>query len=277
MIPPTSAPSDLQDRDPSFERPRSDPRRVLWISLSISAVLHAAGIVLYAVIMARSTPVAPPSDPAAGQPAPQGTEVVRMVVVSDELAPPDDEEEVETLPEVERPEPVPERPRAADPRPDAPESPEGRTPTAAELLRPRAEGDERIWRPTDPALLELSPSEIAELRVAGRLQAWADSVAAVREAERRALDWTHTDDQGRRWGVSPEGLHLGDVTLPLPSLQSKHAETSRRQYEWGEIERGAADAATRYRQEDRARAIRERRNREREEARADTTAGSGGG
>lgn len=277
MIPPTSPPSDLQDRDPSFERPRSDPRRVLWISLSISAVLHVAGIVLYAVIMARSSPVAPPSDPTASQPAPQGTEVVRMVVVSDEPAPPDDEEDVETLPEVERSEPVPERPTAADPRADAPEAPEGRTPTAAELLRPRTEGDERIWRPTDPALLELSPSEIAELRVAGRLQDWADSVAAVREAERRALDWTHTDDEGRRWGVSPEGLHLGDVTLPLPSLESKHAESSRRQYEWGEIERGAADAATRYRQQDRAKAIRERMNREREEARADTTAGSGGG
>lgn len=277
MIPPTSPPPALQDRDLPLDRPRPDARRVLWISLSLSAVLHVVAIVAYALLMTRPAPVGPPVDPTAGPPTPRGMEMIRLVVVPDEEASPETEEDSGSRPEVERPEPVPDRPAGARPRPDAGEPAGERTPTAAELLRPRTEGDERIWRPTDPALLELSPAEIAELRVAGRLQDWADSVAAVREAERRALDWTHTDDQGRRWGVSPEGLHLGDVTLPLPSLESKHAESSRRQYEWGEIERGAADAATRYRQEDRARAIRERRNREREEARADTTAGSGGG
>lgn len=275
MIPPASSSPDPPDRDLSFERPRPDARRVLWISLGVSAALHLVGILVYAVVMARLTPVAPPADPTALPPRPQGMEVIRLVIVPDEEAP----EEVEPRPEAEEPVPVPVRPPARQPEPGAaaPAGEEEATREAAERLRPPEEGDERIWRPTDPALLELSPTEVAELRAAGRLQEWADSVAAAREAERRALDWTHTDDEGRRWGVSPEGIHLGDLTLPMPSLgNTKHAEANEQQYRWAEIQRGAADAGTRYRQEDRARAIRERMNREREEARADTTSGGGG-
>ena len=276
MIPPTSSPSDPPDPDlSSLERPRAGGRRVLWISLGVSAVLHGVAIVLYAVFMGRLAPAPLPLDASGTASEPRGTEVIRLVAVPDDEAPPEDEPEVES----ERPTPVPPAPEPAAGPEVAPSAAAEERPSAAELLRPREEGDERIWRPTDPALLELSPTRIAELRAAGRLQAWSDSVAAAREAERRALDWTHTDDQGRRWGVSPDGIHLGDVTLPVPSFGSKHAESNRRQHEWAEIERGAADAATRYRQEDRARAIRERRNRERAEAKAeakaDTTAGGG--
>ena len=32
---------------------------------------------------------------------------------------------------------------------------------------------------------------------------------------RRARDWTFERD-GERWGISPDGIHLGDVTIPLP-------------------------------------------------------------
>ena len=269
-----SRPSDPGERDLQLERPRPDASRVLWISLAVSAVLHLLAIGFYALVMARLTPTPLPSDPSAGPPEPEGTEIVRLVIVPDEEAPPEEEPPLTESPEPALTEPPTE---PGGETPVAQPAPGERSPTAAERLRPREEGDDRIWRPIDPALLELSPTEVAELRASGRMEAWADSVAAVREAERRALDWTYTDDEGRRWGISPDGVHLGDVTLPVPSLGSKHAESNRRSYEWGEIERGAADAATRYQQEDRARAIRERRERERAEARADTTSGGGGG
>ena len=111
-----------------------------------------------------------------------------------------------------------------------------------------------------PELFELTEAERMELELAGRLEEWADSVAEVVAAEYALTDWTTTDDQGRRWGVSPGQLHLGDITLPLPfyfsgnSLQREAA--ARRAWEDQDILNGANAQALRSSWRERAEAIR---------------------
>jgi hypothetical protein len=41
-----------------------------------------------------------------------------------------------------------------------------------------------------------------------------DSLRVVEQRARNAVDWTHKTRTGRKWGVSPKGIHLGKVTLP---------------------------------------------------------------
>jgi hypothetical protein len=146
-------------------------------------------------------------------------------------------------------------------------------PSAAERLRPRLE-DPRLWSALDRALADLTLEQRLNLELQGRIAEWQDSLALAEEALRRGTDWTTTDGQGRRWGVSEGQLHLGDVTLPLPfafgTPVGKRDEVNRRAWEWEEITRGAAGGEVRDSWKDRAQAIRERRDRERAQPRPDT-------
>lgn len=146
-------------------------------------------------------------------------------------------------------------------------------PTAAERLQPRLE-DPRLWAALDRALADLTLEQRLNLELQGRIAEWQDSLALAEEALRRGTDWTTTDGQGRRWGVSEGQLHLGDVTLPLPfafgTPVGKRDEVNRRAWEWQEITRGAAGGEVRDSWKDRAQAIRERRDRERAQPRPDT-------
>ena len=65
------------------------------------------------------------------------------------------------------------------------------------------------------------------LRFLARLEVLNDSAAAAAEAAAEATDWTYTDEEGRRWGISPGKLHLGDLTLPLPSFGTSSAQRER--------------------------------------------------
>ncbi len=56
------------------------------------------------------------------------------------------------------------------------------------------------------------------LQLLAEIEATADSAATEERAARRLKDWTYTDSEGRKWGVSPGKLHLGDLTLPFPLL-----------------------------------------------------------
>ncbi len=100
-------------------------------------------------------------------------------------------------------------------------------PTAAERLRPHL-SDGRIWAPLDPALNELTLEQRLELELAGDIADWQDSLAIAAEAQRALTDWTKTDAQGRKWGVSEGKLHLGDITLPLPFSFGTPVGTARR-------------------------------------------------
>jgi hypothetical protein len=89
-----------------------------------------------------------------------------------------------------------------------------------------------------------------------------------------ARDWTFTDGEGKRWGVSPAGIHLGDLTLPVPGFgpaSARRDEIDARLREWTEIQDQAERARILDMFEERIEAIRQRRDGERR----DTTSSGG--
>jgi hypothetical protein len=137
--------------------------------------------------------------------------------------------------------------------------------TPAERLRPNPM-DRRLWAPLPPEFSELTLEQREELAIAGRLGAWYDSVSAAAAAQAAWTDWTYTDGDGGRWGISPGLLHLGHVAIPLPAFQ---APPGQREYmwQWNEIARQGAQAAVQETVRERMEAIRARRDRERALAR----------
>jgi len=133
---------------------------------------------------------------------------------------------------------------------------------AIEALRPRLL-DPRL-RPGNAADLR-TPEEIATARVYARINELNDSILAEIEAGRRATDWTWTDENGRRWGVSPGKLHLGGIEIPLPLTFAPSAEQRERIREWEEIQAQAEQGAIDETFDDRVEAIREQRDAERAE------------
>lgn len=243
-------------------------RRALAAGLAVSAVVHLVALSLYPAAMRRHGAYpALPSAPVAG--APPGGMTVLDIVAVDGLEDPERPNDPVQLRPVSGPAVRPGGPDLGD-RPGAALVAPG--PTAAERLRPRLE-DPRLWAPLDRGFNDLTAEQRLELELAGRIAEWQDSVAAAEAAARRGTDWTTTDAQGRRWGVSPGQLHLGDVTLPLPfafgTPVGRRDEVNRRAWEWEEISRGAATGEVRGSWKDRAEAIRQRRDRERA-ARPDT-------
>ncbi|MDT8341074.1 MAG: hypothetical protein RQ751_06135, partial [Longimicrobiales bacterium] len=162
---------------------------------------------------------------------------------------------------------------AEEPEPGRPVQPEDAAPAgvaAAERLRVRI-GDERLWAPlTSEELAEVTIRQFLESDLAWRLGLWQDSMALAGEREARATDWTYTDEDGNRWGVSPGKLHLGSITLPLPFNfginPGRYEDAQERAYLDAEIRRGTVGAEVRATWKERAEAIRKRRNAEREEA-----------
>ena len=142
--------------------------------------------------------------------------------------------------------------------------------TPAERLQPGF-SDPRIWSPLPEQYRTLSPEQREEIMIATRFQAWNDSVAAAAAAEAAMRDWTFTDGDGDRWGVSDGQLHLGGVTIPLPfNVQGSAAQ---RDYlrSFDEMARQGANALIQQSVRERQEAIRARRDAERAQARADTT------
>jgi hypothetical protein len=92
-----------------------------------------------------------------------------------------------------------------------------------------------------------------------------------------------TDDQGNRWGVSEGKLHLGSLTLPLPvtfgSNWWQRERSERRAWEDADILNNLNSQAARASWGERAKAIRERKERQRQEVveKPDTTRGPIGG
>ena len=252
-------------------------RRALSVGIGVSASFHIVAILVYSVVMTQWNP---PTSALGVDSRSQTSNDMRVVQVV--------EIELPTL-TVEPPEEPDETPEA---RLEIPETglptldpveldePPGR-PRAAEVLRVRG-SDARLWRPATPEAFALTEAQRMQLQLEGRLEEWADSVAIALDAEYALTDWTRTDDQGGRWGVSPGQLHLGSITIPLPfyfggnSIQREQA--SRRAWEDQDILNGLNDQAVRSSWRDRAEAIRRRRDRSRNEnaAASDTTGSSGG-
>lgn len=270
--PPVASPpgpaTTLRVRREAFSRP-------LRFGLAISALLHLLVLFLYQPFVGipggRTLP--PSGDPST--PVDSGLQLMalRELPAGAEAREPPVEPLVEEEPEEE-----PEVPRPLAPDRTAGEGPPGvggdpaeaepsREPvrrSAAELLRPGA---------LDPALfgeMELPPlsdEERYRLQLAGRLEAWEDSVRTEMERAARATDWTYTDEDGNRWGVSPGRIHLGKFSLPLPvgfaPPPGLRDEIQRRGWESAEIRRGAIEQDLFETQQERIREIRARREAER--------------
>lgn len=250
----TSAPSS----------PRPAQSLPLLVGLGISALVHLLLILLDPSLVGFSPSGRPMAGPTAPAAAPAGIEVLAIVEVPSVPGEPEPEP-----PEPERAVPTPRTPGADPPdaaAPGAPVTPAEAGPrrSAAERLRPTLR-DPRLWAPIPEDVTALSDEQRAELELRLAIQDAADSIAAVEEAARRASDWTYTDAEGRRWGVSPGQIHLGDLTIPFPYNFSApvNSDAARRARVDEEIagQAGRAEAAETLR--DRAREIRRRRDAER--------------
>jgi hypothetical protein len=134
--------------------------------------------------------------------------------------------------------------------------------TIAERLRPGTM-DSRLWS-LAPEAAEFTPEQMAQLRILWAILDMSDSISAAEAAAREMTDWTFTDSKGGKWGISPGKIHLGDITLPFPSLSPPPSSgAAQRQWVDAQIERGAAAAAARANINERIKAIRERIDRER--------------
>lgn len=266
VAPPPGPATSLRERRRALARP-------LRYGLAISAVLHLLFLVLYPPLVGiPGGRTLPPS----GEPSAPVETGVRLMALR-ELPPGAEAPEppVESVPDEEEEEPEVARPvtpsqpgapaaGAGGGTPDPETSGEPVRRSAAELLRPGA---------LDPALfgeMELPPlseEERYRLQLAGRLEAWEDSVRTEMERAARATDWTYTDEEGNRWGISPGRIHLGKFSLPLPvgfaTPPGLRDEIERRSWESAEIRRGAIEQDLFETQQERIREIRARREAER--------------
>ena len=142
--------------------------------------------------------------------------------------------------------------------------------SAADRLRQRVT-DPRLWgAPAIGSPLPRTQVDIARERVAESIRALNDSIAGEDAARKRASDWTVKGEDGKRWGISPQGIHLGGITLPAPSFTpAMGSDAAKRASKDGEIASQADRARIRDTFKDRAKAIRERKDRERAAARGE--------
>ncbi|MDE2663983.1 MAG: hypothetical protein OXI39_13380 [Gemmatimonadota bacterium] len=218
------------------ERERSQ-RRTLAMGLLASVFLHILLLVAAGGVRVESLPFTLP--PVETVPAPDALVVVEIAPTLPEdlpedprpepLPPPEeDPPEVEPEPEEEEEEEEPEE-EAEEERgpipgapglivagqPTPPEAPRGRTNASRLQLR---FSDARLWfDPQSPRLIgeRLVQFARADSAVRAILRDWLDSLQLEEDVRQRARDWTFERD-GKRWGFSEQGIHLGDVTIPIP-------------------------------------------------------------
>lgn len=154
----------------------------------------------------------------------------------------------------------------------------------AERLRPR-EGDPRLWKDfwdEDLQRRYLGGTARADSAIRAILGRYLDSLRLSEEELRRARDWTITDGE-ERWGISPEGIHLGKITIPLPVDQllaptgPRRRELERELRELEAIQRQEALIDAEEIREARIEAMEERARREAEEGSDEDSTADGGG
>ena len=253
---------------PADRRERGAFRTGIWIS----ALLHLALVALYPLVFRGPGPASPVGVPEFLEPLLEGIEVVEIV----ELPPAPDSPAPIPILEPSPVAPLPGQavevalPPGAPAPPDADDGTGGRT--VAERLRPRLI-DPRLWVPLDPDYTAMTDQERAQMLLEGMIRSWNDSMAVAEALSARAMDWSFTDAEGRRWGLSPGRLHLGDFSIPIPfnlALPPGRWEAMRdRAFIRDDLARGAATAVIRETWTERARAIRERLEAERAAAQED--------
>lgn len=251
-------------------------RRVTVVAFLVSAVIHALAVAIYPLLVGPG-----PRDAVSPNPedlALPGLEVVEIAEISPpELTPPEPVRELLETADPEEPGAV-EVAEETEPTPEPIGPPDRRALTPAEELRPRR-GDPRLTAPLPEEIVAVNKEWVAQLQIVWALEELNDSAAAAVAAAAAGRTWTYTDDEGKTWGISPGKIHLGDVTLPLPFSFSAPpgSEAARQSWEDAEILRAAIEAVARETLEERARAIRERKDRERANGVPPDTTGTGGG
>ena len=237
---------------------------MLAAGLAASLVLHALAVLVSRYFFTVAVPFQEAAPASSARPtAPPGLRVYDIRAVAEATAPPEEQVariQPETPPRVPPPSTEPEA--APGEAAEAEAGPADRVLSPAERLRPRDIGDHRLWSPL-PWVVEApaTPAEAATEHLARRIGELNDSLALEADAARRATDWTIKGKDGRRWGISPEGIHLGGITLPAPSFGPK----SQRERDWEEAQDQADRARIRDRFDQRAKELRERKDRERQE------------
>ena len=153
----------------------------------------------------------------------------------------------------------------------------GRTGIAGGALRPGYRDPRLYTVPRDPTARPQTEHERYMAGLEGRIRSINDSTAAEMERARKAKDWTTTDKDGNRWGVSPGKVHLGKVTIPvgksgfgspLDSMPGYSVRKPDEQWQREEIQRQAGDVERDQIAKDRIRATRERKDAERQKRKA---------
>ena len=254
-----------QRRPPHSGGGRRPSNRPLLVGLTLSALAHVLAVVIYP-FFAGVRPDRPGGFIIPAVREVGGMRVLEIVEVTPaEVADPTDPVEIED----------PETPDIAPEMPDIGDEFEvyipGRYRSAAERLR-IGNGDPRLWQPIDPALVAPTPDEILRLRLAVAIEEANDSAFAEAERLAQSLDWTHTDEDGNKWGVSPGKIHLGDTEIPLPFGFGPPPDYSGDRADWAfrmaDIDRAAGTLAARMSWRERIEVMRMRREaqRAREEA-----------
>jgi len=261
--PPVPPPAARPSSPSRAAQRRTAQRRALIAGIAASVIIHLLAVLTSRYLITFAVPHAPaPQGSSERRPAAPGMRVYQIRPIAGE-APPIEEPATrprpETAPSTVAPQPAAEGPSEGGGA--------GRVAAPAERLRPRDVGDPRLWAPL-PLLVErtVTPAEAAREHLYGRIEALSDSLAMEAEAARRATDWTIKGPGGKRWGISSEGIHLGGITLPAPSLGAGREDARERQREWGEIQDQADRARIRDRFDERAREIRERKDQERQQS-----------
>ena len=255
--------------------PHASMRGPLGVGLAVSAALHVLAVVFYAFLGTVD-----PSELAFRVPLAEGPELAgTQLLLIDEVE--DDEEDfvspdVDEVDPIEAPVPEVGPDRGVVPGVPGAETEFPRIRTAGEVLTPDV-ADSVLLRGVDPALAGMTEQEELEARIRWAIEEYGDAEEAARRAAEDALDWTHTDEDGGRWGVSPGKLHLGSLTLPLPigfgRTRGVDAAADEQDDRLSELDAQAARGRVWENWQRRAQVIRERVDRERAEraTAADTT------
>lgn len=267
--------SPPEPRPPPRTRNRSDYRdtfrRVLGWSLAASVLAHALLLLISPFVIRVE---APTEVIASAPPAPSGAFGLQMIVAIPSANAPE-------IPAVEDPSgdlPSSQPPAADQPAGEVAGETPGEAPgaesapstSARDALQPGYR-DPRLYvsPPMFPDLDRTDHERYME-HLQARIDAINDSMIVAANRERRTSDWTVTDGSGNRWGLSPEGLHLGGVTLPRAIIPLPRATGDNQRLE-EERERLRRRDEIRRQENDRARARTEaeriRAMREAEEAR----------
>ena len=252
----------------SLPERRARERRVLWVGLAVSAAIHAVALGLAGGWLEPDPVPARPTGAVVAEPA-RGMRAIELATPSERERPrvPEVPDEPDAEPETENAPPVVAR--------TEPGAVPADSVSAADRLAPRVV-DPRLWEPMVLLPLELSIEDV-EARVGAAIEMMSDSALAEAEAAVRARDWTVEDDSGGRWGISPGKIHLGKVTLPLPIWIPVSIDDDLEQQRWYGLDRDLERARILESFEERVKAIRERRDRERTERLEAEKAENGGG